>query len=273
MEATEAIVEIVEHMNPPRSRNQRSIQGAKYARDIQKNQKKLDKAIASGNAKKIAKFSKADTILKTNRNIMLKDLSYDEIKMGEDYLKTMKNMSIGFLFGGVIGGTAAGLYTRNKLGSAETEKNIRAQDKARADKFFMEEMNPGRDLSKDSEYNRLSKEAKGESQKPTAVMVTSSEAKKLGLDDSTKFTEKESSDFWKAYAKQAESSAKNDSGNKFQEAKSQAAIKDRVSQAKKTNKFDMEFLEQNGDLDPRTGDQLKGKELYDAYEKWLKENQ
>ena len=35
-------------------------------------------------------------------------------------------------------------------------------------------------------------------------MLTADEAKKLGLDESTRITGKEESDFWKAYAKQIE---------------------------------------------------------------------
>lgn len=196
---------------------------------------------------------------------------------------TAAGAGIGTLAGGPIGGSigAAAGYFAGIIGGGITAYFVKKHADVKADAIDREYELLSSQMVKELGKTKLSDleipdntKASKEASKPTAVMVTSSEAKKLGLDDSTKFTEKESSDFWKAYAKQAEKSTKNNStDNKFQDAKKQAAIKDRVSQAKKTNKFDMEFLEQNGDLDPRTGDQLKGKELYDAYEKWLKENQ
>lgn len=59
----------------------------------------------------------------------------------------------------------------------------------------------------------------------------------------------------------------------FSEAKAsnERAIKSKVENAKKSGKFDMEFLEQNLDQDPKTGENLEGKELYDAYEKYLRD--
>lgn len=48
-----------------------------------------------------------------------------------------------------------------------------------------------------------------------------------------------------------------------------AAIDERVKLAKKTNQYDMEFLERNLDVDDYTGEQLKGKALDDAYRKYL----
>ena len=53
------------------NRYKRSIQGAKYERDLVKNQKKLDKAYSKGNEKKIAKYELAEKMLKTNKDIML----------------------------------------------------------------------------------------------------------------------------------------------------------------------------------------------------------
>lgn len=49
------------------------------------------------------------------------------------------------------------------------------------------------------------------------------------------------------------------------------SIADRVEYAKETGMFDMEFLERNLDLDPVTEEQMSGKKLYDAYEKFLEE--
>jgi hypothetical protein len=44
-----------------------------------------------------------------------------------------------------------------------------------------------------------------------------------------------------------------------------------VKNARKTGKYDMEFLERNLDQDQRTGELLEGKKLDDAYRKYLKE--
>jgi len=43
-----------------------------------------------------------------------------------------------------------------------------------------------------------------------------------------------------------------------------------VERARKTGKYDMEFLERNLDVDDRTGKSLEGKALDDAYKKFLK---
>ena len=47
------------------------------------------------------------------------------------------------------------------------------------------------------------------------------------------------------------------------------AIKGQIEQARKTGKYDMEFLERNLDLDA-SGNSLKGRELDAAYEKYLR---
>lgn len=47
-------------------------------------------------------------------------------------------------------------------------------------------------------------------------------------------------------------------------------ISKKVSEARKTGMYDMEFLERNLDLDPVTEKQLTGKALDDAYEKYLR---
>lgn len=48
-------------------------------------------------------------------------------------------------------------------------------------------------------------------------------------------------------------------------------IENEVARARKTGKYAMEFLEQNGDLN-YNGDPLTGKELDDSYRKWLEKN-
>lgn len=48
------------------------------------------------------------------------------------------------------------------------------------------------------------------------------------------------------------------------------SVKEKVSNAKKTGMYDMEFLESNLDTDSKTGEPLEGKALDDAYEKYLR---
>ena len=88
-------------------------------------------------------------------------------------------------------------------------------------------------------------------------------AKKAGLDQG---------DNWKVY-RQAMSG--NEKAQKVVEewesgSSSSGSVKDKVSTARKTGKYDMEFLERNLDQDA-AGNNLEGKALDAAYEKYLKE--
>lgn len=114
-----------------RNRHKRAIEGAKYGADIKRNQKKLEKAIKKGDEKKIAKYTKADEVLKKNKDIMLKDLSPEQIKMGEDYIKTMKATIIGGALFGPLGAVAAGTGVRAQNRMAETEREVYAQERSR----------------------------------------------------------------------------------------------------------------------------------------------
>lgn len=57
--------------------------------------------------------------------------------------------------------------------------------------------------------------------------------------------------------------------HKGSSSSSNSDIESKVAQARKTGKYAMEFLEQNGDLDQKTGELLKGKDLDNAYRNWL----
>lgn len=67
--------------------------------------------------------------------------------------------------------------------------------------------------------------------------------------------------------KNSESSTKNSSRS----SSTNQAIERKVKNARKTGKYDMDFLERNLDQDQRTGKLLEGKALDDAYRKYLKE--
>lgn len=109
------------------------------------------------------------------------------------------------------------------------------------------------------------------------------------LPASTRITGKEESDFWKAYAKQitsqnssgksgnstAKPSSNNETwnSNSYQQRRSSYLSENKtklLKDAKEKGTFDMEFLESNGDTD-KYGEPLKGKELMNAYEKYLDE--
>lgn len=56
---------------------------------------------------------------------------------------------------------------------------------------------------------------------------------------------------------------------KWESQKKKPSIDKEVARARKTGKYDMEFLERELDVDQRTGKLLKGKALDDAYRKYL----
>lgn len=120
------------------NRYKRSIQGAKYEKDIARNQKKLDKAYAKGNEKKIAKYELADKILKTNKDIMLKDLSENEIKQGQDYIALQKATLIGYIIAGPVGGLATGVATMYSRKTQETQREINKEEASRRGKYDAE---------------------------------------------------------------------------------------------------------------------------------------
>ena len=219
-----------------RHRHRRAIDAAKYENDIKRNQKKLDRAYEKGNDKKIAKYTEADRMLKNNRDIMVKDLSPEQIQMGRDYLTQMKATAIGTIIAGPIGGAAAGIGVRYANKMPETEKKVYAQEAERR-KMFDEETKPIKEAQRDAE-----------------------KAKRAYIDYQTQDPEEHSNLYSQQLAKDYE-------------AKKQKVIDEKVKLAKKTNHYDMEFLERNLDVDDETGEQLKGKALDDAYRKYLqKEN-
>ncbi len=120
------------------NRYKRSIEGAKYEKDIARNQKKLDKAYAKGNEKKIAKYKLADEILKKNKDIMLKDLSENEIKQGQDFIAIHKATLIGYIVAGPIGGLATGAAAMYSRKTQETQREIDKEEASRRGKYDAE---------------------------------------------------------------------------------------------------------------------------------------
>lgn len=230
------------------NRMKRSMEASKYQRDIDKTTKKLEKAEKKGDVEKQAEYNEIIKKLTKNKDIYMKDLSDEEIALGKNYVDNINRIGIGTLLMGPIGGTAIGMISAATNGTFEYEKMVKDQDKERYSKY----------------KNQSQEEADFNARKA---------AQSAGLDQG---------DNWKMYrdaqagdkraqevVKQWESEKNSSSTEK--KGMSSKTINDRVSYAMKTGKFDMEFLEQNGDLDQRSGELLQGKQLEDAYKKWLKE--
>lgn len=235
-----------------RNRHRRAIDAAKYEKDIAKNQKKLDKAYDKGDDKKIAKYTQIDKVLKNNRDIMVKDLSPEAIQMGRDYITQMKAITIGAILAGPIGGASAGMGVRYTNKMQETEKKVYAQE---------------------AERRKL-----GDNVKATTKELndwTKANGLKAYEGDNAKITDRLTDNYMRAkddlhnYNVNQQRRADGKPGVKVYRD-SDDSINDKVKTAKKTGKYDMEFLEKGLDIDDRTGEPLKGKALDDAYSNYLK---
>ena len=268
-----------------RHRHRRAIDAAKYENDIKRNQKKLDKAYEKGNEKKIAKYTNIDKALKNNRDIMTKDLSPEAIQMGRDYITQMKAIGIGTILAGPIGGAAAGMGVRYANKMQETEKKVYEQEAERrklgneverAKKAYIDyettqkpeeysnlySLNLAKNIqdAKDKLHNYDVDQQRRADGKSGAKVYRDSDdpdKKQEYFNKRNSFKSDEDKDLW-----ERSQSAKT-------EKERNAAIDERVKLAKKTNQYDMEFLERNLDVDDETGEQLKGKALDDAYRKYL----
>lgn len=106
-----------------RNRFKRSVEGAKYEKDLAKNQRKLNKAYVKGDEKKIAKYELASKMLQKNKDIMLEDLSENEIKQGQDYIAFQKATR--------IGGIVVGIATIHYRGAQKTQEAVNKEEAAR----------------------------------------------------------------------------------------------------------------------------------------------
>ena len=163
------------------NRYKRSIQGAKYERDLVKNQKKLDKAYSKGNEKKIAKYELAEKMLKTNKDIMLKDLSENEIKQGRDYIEVQKATFIGSIIAGPVGGGAAGFATMFNRGVQKTQNDINKEEAVRNAEYNKKRNSFKTDEEKD--LWQAQKEAVTPKEKNKAINDRVNYAKKTGMYD------------------------------------------------------------------------------------------
>ena len=245
-----------------RHRHRRAIDAAKYDKDIEKNQKKLDRAYEKGNTKKIEKYTAVDKVLKNNRNIMIKDLSPEEIQMGKNYITMMKATAIGTIIAGPIGGAAAGMGVRYANKMQETKKKAYAQEQERRKQF--DEAANLRKEAKDYDKKKFEDWSESESDKKWDSYYDKDYEAKKNLEKTKSYYNKRNSfstdedkDLWEA---QQQATTKKEKDK---------IINERVKLAKETNQYEMEFLERNLDVDDETGKQLTGKAMDDAYRKYL----
>lgn len=114
-----------------KNRFKRSVEGAKYNKDLINNQEKIINAIVKGDEKKKAKYRLAEKILEKNRDIMYKDLSTNEIKLGQDYLALRKAILIGSIVAGPIGSGVAGATSMRKSGYRKTQDKVNKEEAIR----------------------------------------------------------------------------------------------------------------------------------------------
>ena len=221
---------------------------------------------------------------------MVKDLSPEAIQMGRDYITMMKATAIGTIIAGPIGGAAAGMGVRYANKMPETEKKVYVQEAERkklgeevyktskalndftkehkeetyedkvadeGDRLFAESLK-----AKENLHNYNVDQQRRTGGKPGVKVHTDSDdsAKKQEyFNKRNSFKTDEDKDLWEAQQ------------NATSKKEKDKIIDDRVKLAKKTNQYEMEFLERNLDVDDETGEQLKGKAMDDAYRKYLQE--
>lgn len=118
-----------------RNRFKRSVEGAKYNKDLINTQEKIINAIVKGDEKKKAKYRLAEKILEKNRDIMCKDLSVNEIKLGQDHLALQKAISVGAIVAGPIGAGVAGAISMHKSGYQKTQDAVNKEETIRRAKY------------------------------------------------------------------------------------------------------------------------------------------
>lgn len=117
------------------NRMKRSMEAAKYQRDINKTTKKLEKAEKKGNIDKQAEYKESLKKLTANRDIYMKDLSKDEIELGEKYINNINRSIVGTILIGPIGGGVVGMASAAMNGTFEQERIVKQQDKERFEKY------------------------------------------------------------------------------------------------------------------------------------------
>lgn len=237
-----------------RSRIKRSMDAAKYEKDIAKNQKKLDKATSKGNVTKIQKYSQIDKILKTNRDHMVKDLSPEMIKLGKDYIEINKATTIGTIIAGPLGGIGAGTAKMVSTKVRDTEKAVKEQENER--KRLYEDVKAANKEINDYTHKIINEPYEGKVKKEHERFLDKQIKAQDAYENYNKSQQDRNTQSFEPYVKPGTTEFKSlDAAAKY---------------AKKTGNYNMEFIERNLDYD-KNGEPLTGKELDAAYRKFLKE--
>lgn len=179
---------------------------------------------------------------------------------------------VGGLAGGAIGlatggpaGAFAGLMgsmVMSSLATATVNSGRAFMDNKKYKKALIKQADARRDATNAAQKSDKYKKDKEKIAKLDAK--ESSKEEKKQLKSELKELNKEIKSEEKELKKNSASSSNNSSKS--------GGIKNEVARARKEGTYNMEFLEENANLDAHD-DPLEGKALDDAYEKWLKKNQ
>ena len=153
----------------------------------------------------------------------------------------------------------------------DVKKSIRRNEKGRAKEYSKIANNPENFLglnkkhaNKIDAYNKNIDAGKAEVESILAKMNSKKEQTQEAIDNwshqAAKADGHGDGDDWKIYR----------SAQLGDEKAGEIIAEWKVEKARKTGKYDMEFLERELDIDQKTGEPLKGKALDDAYRKYLK---
>lgn len=170
----------------------------KAARKAEKREERADQKALNSAAKHDMRYKNTKVMNKYRANQRVRR----DIALG-----TVAGTAMGFLAGGPMVAIASGLGSA--VGSAVTSgivnTGIRHYENSKYKKMLINDQEFKNGVLKGKEIVERSKK---NSNSNVTAMLTADEAKKLGLDESTRITGKEESDFWKAYAKQIEQEQK-----------------------------------------------------------------
>lgn len=118
------------------SRNRRIQKSLQYSKKVESAEKKLVKSLEKGDAEKVQKNKENLSYLKKTRDIYMKDLSKEELELGEKWLQNNQAEFAGWFIGGPIAGIAAYTAMGTINGTWETAKIVDEQRKARRQKYI-----------------------------------------------------------------------------------------------------------------------------------------
>lgn len=125
------------------NRRKRAIKTVQYNKKVDSAAKKLEKSMKKGDTEKIQKNKQNLDYLKKTRDIYMKDLSKEEIELGEKYLQNNAAWITGLVIAGPIWGLGAEVATSVVNGTWKTAKEVDRQNRERRDKYLNDMSNTG----------------------------------------------------------------------------------------------------------------------------------